>query len=176
MTGVQTCALPISTGNAFVYPGEEEYGVYASREHSYAAVDELDEGVYYQGFISLDESLPYEEFIEWYETSTENVEAHDLWCLVDDRTEAGRSGNFQGFSPSVGGYVMDWDRERYPLLSLVGEDVDRNDGEAMETHFLSMVRYLKDHPEISEMLGRPMDSYYGDYLLKTVEEIGRAHV
>ena len=166
-------AIHTPTGNAFVYPGEEEYGVYQSREHAYAAVDELEEGVYYQGYISLDEALPYEDFLDWYEGLPTDLEAHDLWCLVDDRTDRGRSGRFLGVIPYPGGYVWNWDREKYPLLSLIGDaDSDARSEEDMRTHFLSMVRYLGDHPEIGEMLGERIDPYFVEYLTEHIEKQG----
>lgn len=161
------------TGNAFVYPGEEEYGPYESRERAFAAVDALEEGTWYQGFVSLSQITDYADFINWYQSL--ELEAQKLWCAVYMEDENGERRPIRqqiGFVPWGGGYVLQWDRETYPLLSLVGEDADAEDPAVMTTHFTSMVRYLADHPEIGEMLEYGLDPYAVDRMLASVERDG----
>lgn len=164
------------TGNAFVYPGEEEYGPYESRERSFAAVDGLEEDTWYQGFVSLSEITDYADFINWYQSL--ELEGWRLWCAVytDDGDDGagGYSPIYKnvGFVPWGGGYVLQWDQETYPLLSLVGEDVAVEDSAAMTTHFTSMVRYLADHPEIGELLECGLNSHQAEHMLESIERDG----
>ena len=65
-----------------------------------------------------------------------------------------------GFWNKLPGIVKDWDREKYPLLSTLGskgsiagiEDNAASE-EAMRTHFVSMLKYMQDHPDVLEMFG-----------------------
>lgn len=58
---------------------------------------------------------------------------------------------------------MNWDREKYPYLSLLDNtdichDVDVTDEEIMQTHFISMLSYIQDYDDIISMMGQTTDS------------------
>lgn len=159
--------LKLPVGNAFVLPGEEDSGAFGSREDAYASIEQLEEDAWYQGYVSLAEVMDYEDFMGWYD-GLEN-QGQDLWCAV---WEQHHSYPAIGFYPSQGGYVLNWDEETYPLLSLVGKDVDRKDVDAMTTHFISMVSYLRDHPQFGEMMGHKLDEYGIEYLLEGIQQDG----
>ena len=158
-------------GNAFVLPGGEDQGTFASREYSFAAVDRLEEGAYYQGFVSLSEIMGYEDFLHWYEGL--ELEDWELWCAVYNGSESHYPGPLVGFYPYHGGIVMNWDRETYPRLVTVGEDWDAMETEpAAREHVTSMLHYLLDHPEFGEMMGHGLSPWDGDQLLTAIETDG----
>lgn len=156
-------------GNAFVLPGEEDSGAFVDREAAFAAIDELAEDTWYQGYVSLSEIMDYEDFMKWYDSL--EMGGQGLWCAVALGEEA--YAPTVGFYPTMGGYVLNWDRETYPMLRTTGEDWDRMDQEeTAATHFTSMVRYLQDHPQFGEMMGHDINSYWVEQLLESVEQDG----
>lgn len=156
-------------GNAFVLPGEEDSGAFVDREAAFASIDELAEDTWYQGYVSLSEIMDYEDFMKWYDSL--EMGGHGLWCAVALGEEA--YAPIVGFYPTMGGYVLNWDRETYPMLRTTGDDWDRMDQEeAAATHFTSMVRYLQDHPQFGEMMGHDINAYWVEQLLESVEQDG----
>ena len=68
-----------------------------------------------------------------------------------------------GFCPLPSGMSISWDREKYPYLSLLDNSdlshvAEANDEETMQTHFISMLSYIRDHDEILSMMGQTTDS------------------
>lgn len=150
-------------GNAFVLPGEEESGTFASREDAFAAVDRLDEATWYQGYVSLSEIMDYADFMSWYDGLKHT--GRGLWCAVYGENGA----HHLGFYPGHGGAILHWDQETYPLLGSVGEDLTPEDA---VTHFTSMVRYLRDNPAFGEMMGCVMDDSWTEQLLERIQRDG----
>ena len=158
-------------GNAFVLPGGEDQGTFASREASFEAVDRLEEGAYYQGFVSLKEVMDYEAFLDWHDGL--ELEDWELWCALHDGTDRTYTGRIVGFYPDHGGMVLNWDREAYPRLITSGEDWDEmRTEEAAREHVTSMLHYLTDHPEFGEMMGHGLPPYEAEQLLASLETDG----
>ena len=153
-------------GNAFVMP-EPVYGYIStqgaagSAERAFAALQELDDHGIYTAYFSLNELTDYESIYE---------QIGMAWYAVD----YGANYNL-GFWSNQGGVVFDWDREEYPLLRNSNSEsgVQQNlenaaSGEAMRIHLLSMLRYLKDHPETLALFGG--EYYELDEVIRRVEQ------
>lgn len=137
--------------NAFVLP-DDVYWTYSGvgaaglPEDAFASLQELDDDEVYTAYFSLDALMDYETIYE---------QVGDAWYAVYNEP-----GYNAGFWSSQCGSVFDWDREKYPLLSTLDsmgsmEGIDDNaaSADAMRTHFMSMLRYMQDHPEVLKMFG-----------------------
>ncbi len=147
------------TSNAFVID-EENYHIFSGTgaagdaADAFAALSELDDRSYYTAYFTLQELTEYEEFYSWY--SEKDIRSGALWCGVYTENY---SPDHLGFCPELAGRCLDWNREKYPKLCLLDNngsveqyDADANSSEAMQTHFVSMLRYMKDHPDTADML------------------------
>lgn len=145
--------------NAFVLP-DDVYWTYSGvgaaglPEDAFASLQELDDDAVYTAYFSLDALMDYETIYEQVGTA---------WYAVYNEP-----GYYAGFWSSQSGSVFDWDREKYPLLSTLDsmgsmEEIDANaaNADAMKTHFMSMLRYMQDHPEVLKMFGNE-DPQLGD--------------
>ena len=140
----------LPAGNAYVHPMQaEEWGIsdgpWGTKEEAFERLQYLEEDKMYTAYFSLEELMDYESFCE-------QVGDRGYWCAVD----APNSFQDFGFFQYSGGRYMAWDAKSYPYLRLLGMD-DHDSYEVMETHFLSMLKYMRDNHEIAEMLG------YSDY-------------
>lgn len=137
--------------NAFVLP-DDVYWTYSGvgaaglPEDAFASLQELDDDAVYTAYFSLDALMDYETIYEQVGTA---------WYAVYNE-----HGYYAGFWSSQSGRVFDWDRAKYPLLSTLDsmgsrEESDANaaSADAMKTHFMSMLRYMQDHPEVLKMFG-----------------------
>ena len=137
--------------NAFVLPEDIVWpyrgmGAAGSAEDAFASLQELDDDAVYTAYFSLDGLADYESLYE---------QVGNAWYAVYNEP-----GYYAGFWSSQSGSVFDWDREKYPLLSTLDsmgsmEEIDANaaSAEAMKTHFMSMLRYMQDHPETLDLFG-----------------------
>lgn len=154
--------------NAFVLPenvawGYAGMGAAGTAEEAFAKLQELDDRAVYTAYFSLDQLTDYESIY---------AQVGYAWYGVYNEY-----GYFAGFDNSLSGKLFDWNREKYPMLSTLDsrgsmEETEANEGSAtaMKTHFLSMLRYMQDHPQVLEMLGNE-DSPLGD-TIRYVEENG----
>ena len=137
--------------NAFSLPEDVRWpygssGAAGSRERAFEKLQELDENEIYTAYFSLDALTDYETVCQ---------QAGMAWYAVYNEV-----GYEAGFWNTLPGRLFDWDREKYPLLSTLGskgsiagiEDNAASE-EAMRTHFVSMLKYMQDHPEVLEMFG-----------------------
>lgn len=137
--------------NAFILP-EDVYWSYSGVgaaglvEDAFASLQELDDDEVYTAYFSLDALTDYESVYEQVGTA---------WYAVYNE-----AGYCAGFWSSASGSLFSWDREKYPLLSTLdsegsNEEIETNqaNGDAMHTHFMSMLRYMQDHPETLKMFG-----------------------
>ena len=143
------------TGNAFVLPEEVNWsfrgmGAAGTAENAFASLQELDDQGVYVAYFSLDALTDYE---------TVYSQVSDAWFGVYNEV-----GYHAGFWSNTSGRLFDWDREKYPLLSTLDsesniEEMEANaaSATAMQTHFVSMLRYLQDHPEAMKMFGGELD-------------------
>ena len=137
--------------NAFVLPEDIVWphrgmGAAGSAEDAFASLQELDDDAVYTAYFSLDALTDYESLYE---------QVGNAWYAVYNEP-----GYYAGFWSSQSGSVFDWDREKYPLLSTLDsegsiEESDANAAseDAMHTHFMSMLRYMQDHPETLDLFG-----------------------
>jgi hypothetical protein len=141
--------------NAFVLPEDIVWphrgmGPAGSAEDAFASLQELDDDAVYTAYFTLDALADYESLYE---------QVGNAWYAVYNE-----AGYYAGFWSSQSGSVFDWDREKYPLLSTLDsmgsmEEIDANaaSADAMKTHFMSMLRYMQDHPEVLKMFGNQDD-------------------
>lgn len=152
--------------NAFLFPPEvtgtgfsmtdtdgKPIGSAGSVEEARKQIENLDENQWYLGYVSLSEILSYEDFYRLI--SGMDLTWQDLWCAVYTENEHGDliEANM-GFCPFASGMCVDWDREKYPVLSLLDnqKQYDASDAEQMKQHFISLLSYLSDHEEIVPMM------------------------
>ena len=121
-------------------------GAAGSAEDAFASLQELDDDAVYTAYFSLDGLTDYESLYE---------QVGNAWYAVYNEP-----GYYAGFWSSKSGSVFDWDQEKYPLLSTLHsggsiEEIDANaaSADAMKTHFMSMLRYMQDHPETLDLFG-----------------------
>ena len=158
----------LPTGNAFIPPENTEshflhsmngepIGPAGSKEEAFQKLETL-EDKWYQAYISLENLASYEEFSKWIENLKKELELGGYWCGVYlpyvENT---------GFSPTASGCCINWDRETYPNLSLLDAQSDNSPDDytarTMETHFLSMLKYMEDYPQLAKMMNINTPSY-----------------
>lgn len=173
-----TDVLKAPAGNVFVMPQEleehlpiryadeetkENWGAAGTKKEADQAIDQLDGSGVYAAFVSLEHLMDYADFYAWMK---EQDDRSAIWCAVylSDQNGDMCSGTSNiGMQIQASGGMLDWDRDRYPYLQgLDSQDPNAwdlaEDPEKMQTHFLSMLRYLNDHPAIMEMLHGPQFS------------------
>ena len=179
-------------GNAFMLP-ENVRGssIFTDTDGSYigpngnieTAKEYLDEkpDIYYGAFVSLKEVTDYEEFIRWIDEN--DLGQSGVWAAVyaDDVMEDGTRllmDENVGFRVRTGGICIDYDRDTYPMLSLLdSEDNDYLsylDGEKMKTHFISLLQYQRDNRDFMHIMqGHTTygEGFFNDYI-SYVEENG----
>lgn len=120
---------------------------------AYEALDELKDS-YYTAYFTLEKPSDYGEFYKWY--SDKDFNCADLWCGIS--TSESPFLLF-GVNPDSSGYCLSWDDEKYPKLSLLGDSsIEQHERDAastktMQTHFMSMLNYMNDHPDTAAMFG-----------------------
>ncbi len=157
------------TGNAFDRKKaglESNYvgmGAAGPWQQAYERLQTLDEREYVTAYVTLPKVLTYAEFMDWYDAI--EVETNGVWCAVPMMTEDGyEMFEIIGFDCGASGVCINFDRENYPYLSLLDAGMDafpENNPEIMQTHFVSMLRYMADQKIFCEMMGA--DEYYVEW-------------
>lgn len=137
-----------------------------SIQDSKDAIAEYNDNDWYLAYVSINDIVDYRDFIEWYQKLSDDKELEwgELWCAVHTEDADGYCVEPNiGFCPYPSGMSMNWDREKYPYLSLLDNtdichDVDVTDEETMQTHFISMLSYIQDYDDIISMMGQTTDS------------------
>ena len=136
-----------------------------SIQYSKEEIEGYNDNDWYTAFVSIEKIMEYKDFIEWFQnlSDSKNLEWGTLWCAVHTENEDGYciEPNI-GFCPFAAGMSMSWDKEKYPYLSLNDdwdsqEDVDETDEKIMQSHFISMLSYMREHKEILTMMDRAAD-------------------
>lgn len=191
LTLYNTDVFKMPYGNTFKMPEEvEEYarqlyysngkkefwGPAGSAAEAYAAIDELDDSSYYIAYASLDKLTDYEDFYQWAEKN--EIDAN-LWCAVYTAGEDGymcESSEGVGMLINPSGSCLDWNREKYPYLCQLDNQTITDswgmteDTQKMETHFISLLSYLKDHEDIVKILDGKELPY--DAMIESVKRDG----
>ena len=156
---------PVS--NSFSFPNTNTLLAAGSVKEAYEALDDLKD-TYYNAYFSLDKLTDYGEFYKWFDDK--DFRCASLWCGIYTENEP-----IFGIAPELCGNVISWDDEKYPMLSLLGggsiEQMERDvkSTKAMQTHFISMLKYMKDHPDTAAMFGV---DYFWNESIKYIEENG----
>ena len=137
-----------------------------SVQDSKDAIAEYNDNDWYLAYVSINDIVDYRDFIEWYQKLSDDKELEwgELWCAVHTEDADGYCVEpNNGFCPYPSGMSMNWDREKYPYLSLLDNtdichDVDVTDEETMQNHFISMLSYIQDYDDIISMMGQTTDS------------------
>ncbi len=158
--------LTFPTGNAFIGPGtRHDQGPQGSAEEAFARLQTLDEKQMYTAYFSLDQLMDYETLCN------DLGAASDLWYAVYTEFAANSA---IGFYPGMGSNILTWDEERYPLLRTTGNadtlDLLMQDPDAMKAHFLSMLRYMQDYPQLGQMFDWGPTNW--DAAIQYIEENG----
>lgn len=168
------------TGNAFDRKKaglESKYigmGAAGSWKQAHERLQTLAADEYVTAYVTLPETLSYAEFAAWYDAL--EIETAGVWCAVPMVTESGYDVNeIIGFDYGASGVCLNFDREKYPYLSLLDAGMDafpENNPEIMQTHFVSMLHYMADQKEFCKMIGA--DAYYLDWekFAESVETYG----
>lgn len=163
--------VPSASGMKITYVGSGPAG---SKQEAYEKLYTLNQNGYYMAYITLSEVMTYAEYKEWFDT--QNLPVGSAWCAVAEKTEDGYYVNdIMGFSYSLGGMCMNFDKEKYPHLTMLEEGAEgwpEDDPETMQTHFVSMLRYMGDQEEFCKMIGA--DEYHIDWygMAQNIEENG----
>lgn len=173
--------LPVS--NAFVSDDIKDFFGYAgtgaagSVENALKRLNELDEIDYYVGYITLDKVMAYDEFVSWCEAQGVSPE----WCAVCMSQETGDyvAQEIMGFMYHSGASQMYYDKEKYPYLNYFDmietvEDYseDTISADVMETHMVSMLRYMAEREDFRDMAGCVVSKHYFEQLARDIEENG----
>lgn len=173
------------TGNAFAWLAganldynktlEEQYEnngtVLASGTPDVAkeSIEGLDNDTYYNAFVSLNEIMNYEEFIEYIKKQ----ELGEIWCAPVNAEYSSGLSNIGFFYENGGMCELEWDEEKYPYLSswnIINSDEMKNEDIAIR-HYTDMLSYMEEQEEFCEMFG--IDEYVGyDNIVKYVKENG----
>lgn len=173
------------TGNAFAWVAganldynktlEEQYEndrtVLASGTPDIAKerIEELENNTYYNAFVSLNEIMDYEDFIEYIEKQELGL----IWCAPVNAEDSSDLSNIGFFYETGGMRELEWDEEKYLYLSswnIVDTDEMKNEDIAIK-HYTDMLSYLEEQEEFCEMFG--IDDYVGyEGIVKYVKENG----
>lgn len=144
-------------------------------EASKEQLQELDENEYYRAYITMSDVKTYAELVSWCEANNITPE----WCNIC--TKQNNEYYFEdnvGFLYSTSCADLYYDNEKYPYLtqfdlSLSSEDKDKAYSEdLMETHFISMLKYIGEQEIFCKMMGIDPEFKFYDELIENVEENG----
>ena len=136
-----------------------------SIKYSKEEIEKYNDNDWYTAYVSINKIMDYKDFIQWFNELSEkkNLEWGSLWCAVHTEEEGGYCVEPNiGFSPYPSGLSMSWDREKYPYLSLldneeIWKDTAEYDEKTMQTHFISMLSYVRDNDEILSLMNQDSD-------------------
>lgn len=152
-----------------VEKAKDEYlGVGGRRDEATQRLNDLEEGRYYQAYVTLDRIMDYADYIDL-------VSAFDdlgtVWCAPcvdgDGFWRTATSVWPVGFYTDSGvGYNMEWDEEAYPDLVLWGTGDDfkakkkqLKEEEYAAEHFIVMLEYMAEQEPFLSMMGDSPEGY-----------------
>lgn len=183
LTLYDTNLLTRPTGNAFVPDASEMKIAYmatgrgpaGTQAEAYEKLHTLNQNEEYMAYITLSKVMTYAEYKEWFDAP--DLRFSSVWCAVAEETESGYYyvSDIMGFSYALAGTLINFDREKYPHLSMLdegGEGWPKDDPETMKTHFASMLRYMGDQEEFCKMIGIDECHIDWDGIAENIEENG----
>ena len=192
LTLYNTDVLKSPSGNTFFAPEEVEqyatfhyydqdtkksWGINGTWEEAYAAIEELSDTEKYRAYVSLKSLTGYADFLDW--TKEQFGGADGFWCALytsyENQYMCSGSEN-TGILINPSGTCKDWDRATYPYLcQLDNSNPDSwdmsEDPEKMKIHFISLLSYMRDHPELADMFEYDRGADY-DGMIESVERDG----
>ncbi|MEA4946318.1 MAG: anti-sigma factor C-terminal domain-containing protein [Oscillospiraceae bacterium] len=153
--------------NLFMPPDSaaDSIGPAGAKADNGSYLETLDESQWYEAYVSLADVTDYADFDTWFQTK--NLSDYDLWCAVYCKY----GSQPIGLTPRPAGVYLDWDRDAYPDLSLL-QCESESDAAAIQTHFISMISYLRDHPDILKVMGMGSEGLNYNIILQDVEKNG----
>lgn len=181
LTLYDTNLLQKPYANSFVTEQMDLIGGFGGRgaggnvKNSKELLQELDEDKYYRAYISMSDVKTYSELVSWCEANNITPE----WCNICTKQDEGyHFEDMIGFIYASSSTQLSFDEEKYPYLtqfamglSNEGEDKAYSQ-ETMETHFISMLKYMSEQDAFCNMMGMESDKDFYDNLIKNVEENG----
>lgn len=190
LTLYNTDVFKMPYGNTFMIPEEvseyasvryydedtkEFFGPAGSAGEAYASIEGLDDNAYYIAYGSLKKLTGYTDFYNW---AKKNEMDAGLWGAVYTSNEEGYMCDSTpiGILIDPSGSCLDWDRDTYPYLcQLDNSNADSwemsEDAGKMQTHFISLLSYLRDHPDIVKILNGNEELPY-DTMIESVKQDG----
>lgn len=154
-----------------------------TKEQAKETLEALPEHEKYVAYVTLNERMTYEEYMNYREQLGEAGKLNGFWCAV--RVNDSGTGENGVFLPGNLGFTCElmkstslyWDKETYPNLLLWDETADQEWSEEtikqeayMKQHFISQLRYMSKQEEFLAMMNEAPETYLeaADY----VEEHG----
>lgn len=168
----ETKALNFSFLEVDIDGVRELIGPVGTKEDAINKLYKLDDRDYYIGYITLSHLATYEDFIRWFEEK--NLNHGSLWCSVYVEDKSGSYTLLQntGFVPYGVMGELCYDAETYPNLCLA--DATREElrsGDYMQTHFISMLKYMRDNKTFYEMMSHQNEIKF-DEAIAAIEHDG----
>ena len=159
--------------NELVEEGKQIFCAAGNRQQATKTLQNLDENEKYIAYVTLNRMMDYEDFAEF----SEEIEYFSpAWCAVctnspgeikDSMFHADNIGFQYNLQKSTS---LKWDKEKYPNLLLWDEDNvgDENTQELerkmkteefMKSHLVSMLEYMSEQKEFSDMMDEDIYSY-----------------
>ncbi|MDO5155547.1 MAG: anti sigma factor C-terminal domain-containing protein [Eubacteriales bacterium] len=156
--------------NSFM-PAEDKVQDYYSEEINYTKQDSLnalEDNQIYIAYMTLKDVVSFADFSKW---DDEN-EVGANWCAICKKDEMHAEGEPEyccdsmplGFRYQDGVPCIGYDGKKYPLLTMCNIEADGEDeydwemtDENMKQHVISMLRYMDDQKEFTEMMGKEVD-------------------
>ncbi len=156
-----------------VASGQQSFGAAGTPKDAAASLHKLEDNTKYNAYITLDRMMSYPDFISFLKKN--DISAAEVWCAVytnggKEATEGNETNGERmiidnlGFTCTLARvFSIDWDREMYPNL-LLAEDAQAKDSgwgeleknilreDYMQTHFVSMLRYMADQKDFLKMM------------------------
>lgn len=132
-------------------------GAAGSAQAAAQKLDTLNDTDYYLGYVSLDMVMSYDEFVKWSEKTGISPD----WCAMcrQQDTKTYIAPGIIGFNYASHSTELIYDNEAYPYLNYydmvqtVENFPEDFSADVMETHVISMLRYIKDNEDFRKMTG-----------------------
>lgn len=143
--------------DSFAYEGDF-FGAAGTWDEMYDALDGLVDHQKYRAYISLADIRSFEDFIPLIDPYF----SRGIWCGVFAPDKSGRNIapniGFNLYSGNVHLEAANTTAQKYPGLSLITTDADgrtlfTHDPAQYEQHFISLLSYLRDRPELIDLFG-----------------------
>ena len=189
MTLYNSDILKPPAGNAFIVPEGadftgglidantgEQMGPAGTKDEAYGWLENLKEDEWYTAYVSLSEIMDFDSFYSWYTENGEPVSA-GTWCAVytDGEFDEMLANNI-GFSIRSVIQSKNWDKEKYPKLCAMNSDeiFETYNAQTAALHFTSMLKYLRDNPEITKLMpdSKNLSESLYDSMIESVEKDG----